>query len=110
MDDIFTHKCDLIVTPTNARTSPAIPTASLRAGISDLTNAGKTMRFIFLSNFLGIPGVSVPCGYDKDGLPIGFQFMAKWWNEELLLRMAAVSEDIFKNDRIAPKVYHAPRA
>jgi aspartyl-tRNA(Asn)/glutamyl-tRNA(Gln) amidotransferase subunit A len=32
-----------------------------------------------------IPGLSVPCGFTSDGLPIGLQLEAAWWNEPMLL-------------------------
>ncbi len=41
------------------------------------------------ANLAGIPAVSVPCGKSqKEGLPIGIQFMGKFWSEELLLSAA----------------------
>ncbi len=36
--------------------------------------------------------VSVPAGYDDKQLPIGLQFIAKWFDEATLLRIARVSE------------------
>ena len=48
--------------------------------------------FVSLANLVGIPAVSVPSGYDSNGLPIGFQAMAGHWNEHILLRVAHVLE------------------
>ncbi|KAJ3225804.1 hypothetical protein HK099_006202 [Clydaea vesicula] len=92
-EDIF-KEFDLIVSPSTGITAPEIHSNSKSVGISDLTNSGATMRFIFLSNLLGFPSVTVPIGFDKKGLPVGFQFQAKWYNEDLLLRMANFSENI----------------
>ena len=33
-----------------------------------------------------IPGLSIPCGFTSDGLPIGLQLEAAWWKDPLLLR------------------------
>ncbi|KAJ3302717.1 hypothetical protein HDV03_004602 [Kappamyces sp. JEL0829] len=88
------ESCDVIVTPTTGMTAPAIPPGALAYGLSDYTSAGKVMQFIFLANNLGIPAVSCPVGYDSNGLPIGIQFQAKWFQEELLLRLAHVSEHV----------------
>jgi hypothetical protein len=44
------------------------------------------------ANLFGLPGISVPCGYDGRGLPVGLQLMGRAWEEALLLRMAAVVE------------------
>ena len=40
------------------------------------------------ANLAGIPGMSVPCGFSSDGLPIGMQLQASHFNEEILLRAA----------------------
>ncbi|KAI9008345.1 amidase signature domain-containing protein [Gaertneriomyces semiglobifer] len=99
------QQVDAIITPTAGITAPKIP-KSVHAGLSDYTTSGKAMRFIFIANLLGIPGVSCPVGYNDAGLPIGLQFQAKWWNEELLLHLAHVSEDIFSAERRKPKMFH----
>jgi aspartyl-tRNA(Asn)/glutamyl-tRNA(Gln) amidotransferase subunit A len=38
-------------------------------------------------NIAGIPGISVPCGFDN-GLPVGLQILSRAWGEETLLRVA----------------------
>lgn len=40
------------------------------------------------ANLAGTPHLSVPCGYNVDGMPIGMQFVADHWNEDRLLTMA----------------------
>jgi aspartyl-tRNA(Asn)/glutamyl-tRNA(Gln) amidotransferase subunit A len=40
----------------------------------------------------GMPGISVPCGFSKSGLPIGFQFIGPKLSEELLYRVAYAYE------------------
>jgi aspartyl-tRNA(Asn)/glutamyl-tRNA(Gln) amidotransferase subunit A len=44
--------------------------------------------FTLPASLAGIPGISVPCGFNKDGLPIGLQVLAKHFDEEKLLRVA----------------------
>ncbi|MND05199.1 Glutamyl-tRNA(Gln) amidotransferase subunit A [compost metagenome] len=39
-------------------------------------------------NYLGLPAVSVPCGLDAKGLPVGFQLAGRPFSEGLLLRAA----------------------
>ena len=39
-------------------------------------------------NFLGIPTISVPCGFTRNGLPVAFQVAAKPFAEPLVLRVA----------------------
>ena len=43
-------------------------------------------------NIAGIPGISIPCGKDNDGMPIGMQLLAKHFNEETLLQTAYTFE------------------
>ncbi|MCK5391412.1 MAG: Asp-tRNA(Asn)/Glu-tRNA(Gln) amidotransferase subunit GatA [Deltaproteobacteria bacterium] len=43
-------------------------------------------------NIAGLPGISVPCGFSTDGLPIGIQVLGKPFDEETVLRMAYAYE------------------
>jgi Asp-tRNA(Asn)/Glu-tRNA(Gln) amidotransferase A subunit family amidase len=86
------HDVDVIATPTTASTAPAIPESTLPDGESNLVVTDALMRFIRVGNLSGFPAVSVPCGFDAGGLPIGLQLMGRPWEEHLLLRMARVVE------------------
>jgi aspartyl-tRNA(Asn)/glutamyl-tRNA(Gln) amidotransferase subunit A len=44
------------------------------------------------ANHAGIPGISIPAGFDAQGLPIGIQFMANDFREDLLFRAAYAYE------------------
>ncbi|MBE6036982.1 MAG: Asp-tRNA(Asn)/Glu-tRNA(Gln) amidotransferase subunit GatA [Clostridiales bacterium] len=46
------------------------------------------------ANLAGIPAVSVPCGFSAEGLPIGLQLMGKAWSEPLLVRTAALWQQL----------------
>jgi aspartyl-tRNA(Asn)/glutamyl-tRNA(Gln) amidotransferase subunit A len=50
------------------------------------------MRFVFPSNLLGWPALSLPVGRSQGGLPIGFQLMGRPWEEETVLRAAEAVE------------------
>jgi aspartyl-tRNA(Asn)/glutamyl-tRNA(Gln) amidotransferase subunit A len=39
-------------------------------------------------NMAGVPGLSVPCGFDRGGLPVGLQLAGRAWDEATLLRVA----------------------
>jgi aspartyl-tRNA(Asn)/glutamyl-tRNA(Gln) amidotransferase subunit A len=43
-------------------------------------------------NLAGNPAVSLPCGFDEQGLPLGVQLAARHFEEALLLRVAAAYE------------------
>ena len=91
---------DFIVTPATARTAPPIPESKLPSGIVDLALLGDLMRFATPANLTGLPAISIPIGYDR-GLPVGIQFMAKPWQEHVLLGLA---------QSIEPLVEHKPPA
>ncbi|CAG8512329.1 6178_t:CDS:2 [Dentiscutata erythropus] len=60
------------------------------------------MMYTQLANFIGIPAITVPAGYNDKDLPIGLQFMAKWYDEAILLRVAKASEEILGSRRRKP--------
>jgi aspartyl-tRNA(Asn)/glutamyl-tRNA(Gln) amidotransferase subunit A len=44
--------------------------------------------FTVFANYFGLPAISVPCGFDDNGLPIGLQFIGKPWNDGVVLSLA----------------------
>ncbi|MCC7070364.1 MAG: amidase [Deltaproteobacteria bacterium] len=86
------QRVDVIATPTCALTAPRYAEDALRHGASDLPTLDKTMRYVRLGNFLGLPSISVPCGYDQGGMPIGLMLTGRPWAEAQLLRLARVVE------------------
>ncbi|GAB6165298.1 Asp-tRNA(Asn)/Glu-tRNA(Gln) amidotransferase subunit GatA [Thermostilla marina] len=42
------------------------------------------------TNLAGLPGISVPCGFTSEGLPVGLHLQAPWFREDLLLQGAAM--------------------
>lgn len=88
-------KVDIIASPTTARPAPRINTPDGKEDM-DVEVVGNLMRFAFLANFTGIPGISVPCGYTPEGLPIGFQMMGRWWEEHTLIKAAYALEQHVK--------------
>jgi aspartyl-tRNA(Asn)/glutamyl-tRNA(Gln) amidotransferase subunit A len=79
---------DVLVTPT-------LPTTAGRIGSNTVEIDGVTYdtiehitRFTYPFNLSGFPAMSVPCGFDRLGLPIGLQLAAAPWREALLLRVA----------------------
>lgn len=43
-------------------------------------------------NLAGLPAMSIPCGLDRNGLPIGCQFIAPWFKEKPMIQVARVLE------------------
>ncbi len=92
------NKVDVIITPSTACTAPPIPKDALPDGESNLEVLTELMRFASMANFTGLPALSVPAGYDHNGLPVGIQLIGRWWEEHKLLRLGKVIENgITKN-------------
>ncbi|MBT8373648.1 MAG: Asp-tRNA(Asn)/Glu-tRNA(Gln) amidotransferase subunit GatA [Deltaproteobacteria bacterium] len=75
--------CDVIL-------SPVAPTPAFKIGenIDDPLTMYLSDIFTLSANLAGIPGMSVPCGFSKTGLPIGLQIMGSHFGEEKILRTA----------------------
>ncbi|MBF6568879.1 MAG: Asp-tRNA(Asn)/Glu-tRNA(Gln) amidotransferase subunit GatA [Candidatus Binataceae bacterium] len=81
------EKCDLIATP-------ATPTTAFRIGekTADPLQMYLSDIFTISVNLAGLPGLSMPCGYDDRGLPIGLQLIGPSFGEETILRAADAYE------------------
>ncbi len=78
---IFQDQIDMILAPTVPMPPPPI------TGDENLHEVTRdAARFTYGSALSSHPGLSVPCGFTADGLPIGLMLEAAWWNEPLLLR------------------------
>jgi aspartyl-tRNA(Asn)/glutamyl-tRNA(Gln) amidotransferase subunit A len=55
-------------------------------------------------NVAGLPGISVPCGFDGQGLPVGLQLIGKAFDEATLLRTAYTYEQATEWHRKRPKL------
>ena len=60
--------------------------------------------FTISANLAGIPGLSVPCGFTADGLPIGLQFLAGPFAEGKLLQIASAYEKTAHLEKRRPKL------
>lgn len=94
---------DVILTPATARSAQPVPRGGYQNGWSDLSLDTEMMRFATPGNFVGLPAISFPCGYDSRGMPIGMQAMGNHWQEALLLRVAFNAEQELSRKR--PPVY-----
>jgi aspartyl-tRNA(Asn)/glutamyl-tRNA(Gln) amidotransferase subunit A len=73
---------------------PTSPTAAFKLGDKTADPLAMYLSDIYTItiNLAGIPGISIPCGFTKGGLPIGLQLLAPAFAEETLLRTARVFE------------------
>jgi len=79
--------CDLIITP-------VAPTPAFRLGekSSDPLQMYLTDIFTISANLAGIPGLSLPCGFSSQGLPIGLQILGNHFEEKKILQAAYAFE------------------
>jgi aspartyl-tRNA(Asn)/glutamyl-tRNA(Gln) amidotransferase subunit A len=77
------HEVDLLITPTRAGTAPRIDAANtaLRNWIDPVPPDAFRMAF----NYPGVPAMSIPCGFDRNGLPIGIQIIGPHLRDDLVL-------------------------
>ncbi|XP_076920355.1 fatty acid amide hydrolase-like [Bidens hawaiensis] len=102
--EIF-KKVDIIVTPSTGMTAPKIHPSALACGELDLEVTASLMKYGLTANVLGFPAISVPVGYDKQGLPIGLQLIGRPWCEATILRLAAVIEQQWNEPKRKPVIY-----
>ncbi len=74
----------------DAIVSPTAPTTAFKVGekMADPLSMYLSDIFTIPANLAGIPALSLPCGFDVQGLPIGLQIMTRPFDEETLLRIA----------------------
>jgi len=96
-DELF-EEYDLIVSPTT-------PTTAFEIGEKrDPLEMYAADIFTVPVNIAGIPAISVPCGFDKKGLPIGIQLMGPHFKEEKLIQAAYSLEKILELDIDYPEL------
>jgi len=98
------EQVDMIITPATGIVAPSIPKDALPNGNSDLSITTEIMRFATAGNMTGLPAISFPVGYAKNGMPIGMQAMGRAWEEHLLLRLAVNAEQAI--ERKEPQVHY----
>ncbi len=81
------EKCDVIATPTT-------PSPAFRVGekTGDPLQMYLSDIFTISCNLAGLPGISIPCGFSRDGLPIGLQILGNHFDEETVLKVAHAYE------------------
>ncbi|KAI8349567.1 amidase signature domain-containing protein [Mortierella sp. GBAus27b] len=107
---------DVIVTPTVANLPPKVTSGAESHGETNYLNNVKTMQYMMLANFTGIPAITAVAGYTREnyvhqngdrypkGFPVGIQFMGQWWDEKRLIHIAGVCEQVL-GTRQKPKIW-----
>ncbi|MBM3748774.1 MAG: Asp-tRNA(Asn)/Glu-tRNA(Gln) amidotransferase subunit GatA [Acidobacteria bacterium] len=86
------REVDALLTPATPITAPRIGQAEVDIGGQSEDARLASTRLVRGINALGLPALSVPCGADSQGLPIGLQIIGRPFEEALILRIGAALE------------------
>ncbi len=86
--------------------SPTAPTTAFKIGekVDDPLQMYLSDVFTLACNLAGICGISLPCGFDGEGLPIGLQIMGPAFGEESILRVAHAYEQATEWHTYRPQI------
>ena len=93
------EKVDILISPTCPNTA-----FEIGSKVEDPLSMYLTDIGTISANLAGIPGMSLPCGYDSDGMPIGLQILAPVLKEEKLFNMAYNFEQAVKDNQRQPNL------
>jgi Asp-tRNA(Asn)/Glu-tRNA(Gln) amidotransferase A subunit family amidase len=85
VDEVFAQ-VDVVATPTIPEPAPALAAAKAGAAEEIVRRMNRFSRLTRPFNALGLPALSVPCGFSGDGRPIGLQLVGRPFDEATVLR------------------------
>jgi amidase len=89
----FFARHDVIATPTTAvRPFPVDTWYPTEINGQPVVNYIAWVMLTYAFTVVGLPAISVPCGFTRDGLPVGLQLAGRWREETTVLRAAAAFE------------------
>jgi len=84
--EVFFESQDFLIVPATPIAAPTIE------GNDAVEQAARLTRFTAPFNLTGLPAISIPCGFTKDGLPIGLQIISRAWADAKVLNAAYAYE------------------
>ena len=82
------EKIDVLASPTTSRVAPPL-SEGLKGNGDDTRHASYNQsNLLRLPSMLGLPGCSIPCGINSEGLPIGLQLVGSWFADQTVLNAA----------------------
>ena len=92
---------DCLFTPTTPTSAPKIGQSTIDLDGEEDVRIAST-RLARGVNVLGLPALSLPCGFDETGLPIGLQIIGPSFREALILKVGAALEDALNLTQLCP--------
>lgn len=89
--DLF-DRVDLIAAPTTSRVAPLISEGPKGNGDQPYRASYNQSNLLRFPSLLGLPALSLPCGVNPDGLPIGMQLIGRWFRDQAVLNAAHAYE------------------
>jgi Asp-tRNA(Asn)/Glu-tRNA(Gln) amidotransferase A subunit family amidase len=87
------HRLDALLTPSTGITGPLVRDDVFDCGEVDLESLYRTIMYCPIGNLLGVPGLSVPMGFERT-LPMGCLVHGRGWDEGTLLRVGMAIEEV----------------
>lgn len=85
---------DAFLNPTLAGTARRISEVALSTGEVNSELNEMVSKYTFAGTLTGFPGISIPCGTDSDGFPVGLHLTSGAWTDERLLAVAAAVDSV----------------
>jgi aspartyl-tRNA(Asn)/glutamyl-tRNA(Gln) amidotransferase subunit A len=86
-------KADCLLTATTPMAAPRIGQTTIEIGGGAEDARLASTRLVRGINVVGAPALSIPCGFDGEGMPLGLQVVGRPFEEDLVLRVGAALED-----------------
>lgn len=88
------ERVDIILAPTSPIPAPKIGQSQVRVtGEEETSTRAELLRLTRPANLTGFPAISIPCGFTREGLPVGLQLLGPRWGEARLLSIALAYEE-----------------
>jgi aspartyl-tRNA(Asn)/glutamyl-tRNA(Gln) amidotransferase subunit A len=91
IEEMF-RSVDVFITPTTPMTAFAVDATKVRIGGKEEEVGPAATRLLRGFNASGHPALSVCCGFDSQGLPVGLQIVGRMWNEATVLHVGYAYE------------------
>jgi aspartyl-tRNA(Asn)/glutamyl-tRNA(Gln) amidotransferase subunit A len=101
------EEVDIVASPTTARVAPLL-SDGVKGNGDDTRHAGYNQsNLLRFPSMLGLPGCSLPCGMNTEGLPIGVQLIGAWFADQTVLNAALAYQSATDWHKRRPALFDA---